>query len=83
MNGIQEVSGSIPLISTKQNSRLKGWLFLLGADRFGEDRRSNTSRSFAKRKRRAGDGSPQAGNGAVSRRGEASEYPAYLHHTKR
>ena len=30
LNGIQEVSGSIPLISTKRNSHPKGWLFSFG-----------------------------------------------------
>ena len=34
INGIQEVSGSIPLISTKRNSRLKRRLFSFGEGTF-------------------------------------------------
>ncbi|MBQ3355664.1 MAG: hypothetical protein IJG45_00930 [Oscillospiraceae bacterium] len=59
-NGIQEVSGSIPLISTKENSHPKGWLFFFGAVGLGTGRPVRTqgfllrSKSDAERRNAAG-----------------------------
>ena len=47
LNGIQEVSGSIPLISTKTKRTSKRRPFCFGKGRLGEKRRSNTRISFA------------------------------------
>ena len=72
---------SIPLISTTKKDIRKDVLFC-GKGRFGENRRSNTRISFAQQKRRSASVRCQADKSAVSRRGEAPEYPAYLHHKK-